>query len=140
MELYSTMIGEDERREEKVQFDMRLQYYDILKKVMLATKLSAIEGDLQGFYRGLRESFIMVQAYVNEDQARLIGEKLQRAKMKTYTLNVVKGGSVATFRNQLEELLYEIDADIHEAAKAVYLPLGGGESDEVDWEHIRRQS
>lgn len=139
-ELDNPMIDADEHREEKVNFDMRLQYYEVLKKIMTATSLAAFEGDMTGYFRGLQQQYIKICAYINPEKAKQIEEKLQRAKRKLQTVGVVRNGAQRSYLFGAEELLNEIDLLIHESAKAIYLPIGGEQSDDVDWEKIARDS
>lgn len=125
--------------EEKVAYDARLIYYDVLKKVLEASKIAGMNGNYLMKYRGLREIYSMVKAYINVAEKEKIDDKLARVRSQINSLGVIKQGFKGRFINQIELDLQDIEDDLHMAAKTIFLPVGSGSTDEVDWDAIRKR-
>ena len=61
----------------KPSFDGRQRYYDVMKKFLLAQKLSALQGDLRQWYRSLRILFNMCHSYMRKSDADNLRKKLE---------------------------------------------------------------
>lgn len=117
----------------KTSFDGRQMYYQVMGKFMMAQKVSALQGSVRDWYRGIRILFNMCQAYIDPSEvdrikklfAAIDGEMVKYDHAKLPKSKAIIGGNI-------ERSLLELEEELHTAARAVFLPVK--EQRETKWD------
>lgn len=107
-------------------FDARIQYYELLRKLLEYGKQVGIKGNLTEWYRSLHETYNMVHAYIEPADAREIKSHLDKARQHIFGLDrriFPTQNAKLQYRYRIDEELLVIDGAIHKAAKHMFLPL-----------------
>lgn len=107
-------------------FDARIQYYELLRKLLEYSKQVGITGQLSEWYRSLHEVYNMVHAYIDPEQAILIKSQLDMVRNKIFLLERRRfqtNESRLQFRYRIDDALLRIDEHLHKSAKRMFLPL-----------------
>lgn len=133
----------------KPMHDGRISFYKILEKMQFAAESSAITGDLESWFRSLRQIYSKTQRYCPDDEKKVITEKIKRAndliiaqrRLRNSRLLRYNGISSVYERNEIElvNLLYEINDRINIMTKDMMLPLGSDDSEVFDVDDILRR-
>lgn len=117
----------------KPSYDGRMMYYDVIKKFLLAQKVSALNGDVNQWYRGLRILYNMCQAYVSPEDRAAIKKELNRIRLEIGQLGTARTDKHRGFIiGAVEEDLLELEEQLHTAARAMFLPIKA--EDKTGWD------
>lgn len=127
--------------------DARMQYYKVLEYVLLTMKFNCLSGNYAGWYRGLRQFHIMIVGYVKAISLNNIHVKFAEAKKQ---IDIYENSMLYRDRNvraslpfkvsQLDDLLFQIEEQLHVASKDMMLPTGGMNDGDLDMESLLRNS
>lgn len=127
--------------------DARIQYYKVLEYVLLTTKFSCLSGDYAGWYRGLRQFYVMIIGYVPADSLKDISELFEKAKEALDKFNNAGAyrnplirANLSRNRSSLDTLFFQIEEKLHIASKDMMLPTGGLQDGDLDVDDLLRNS
>lgn len=134
---------EEPTKFQKTTFDARIQYYELLRNILSEGKKAAILGDLFGWYRCLRATFVMVSPYIEPELQKDLRDKLGTAKQRIFQLyhHRDQSSKVKLLNDErMDELLFTIDEQLHNAAKSMFLPLEAQNLESFNLESFQRKS
>jgi hypothetical protein len=114
-------------------FDGRMKYFELLFKLLTESKTAGMLGDLSIWYRGLELSYNMIQPYIGAEREE-IRKSLDTVRKEVFLLDKRGYSSQIAnlrYRFKLDEKFLAIDANLHTAAKKLYLPVTE-QGDELD--------
>lgn len=122
----------------KVGFDQRLKYFENLGEIMLIGKKADMAGELKVRYKAVKQAAFMISAYIKRSEYEEIKTHLDIAA-RTLKSNV-KGGYKGYLHGEIEEELNHAEELLHEYGREIFLPVGGAEGQEPDFDRMMRDS
>lgn len=123
--------------EDKTLFDGRITYHTTLNLLNQEVHKSRILNDVFRMFDALNSVFITVSPFINQDQAKLISEKLEKLENKISVLSSGSKTSLNTY--SIKKELNNIHKDIFYAGKKLFLPIQEVQN-EMDWNEFNKQS
>ena len=125
----------------KPSFDGRQMYYDVMKKFLLAQKLSALQGDLRQWYRSLRILFNMCHSYMRKSDADNLRKKLEKINTQIIVHEKARLPQTRTaIGSNVEKELLTLEEELHYAAREMFLPIKSEDTDGWNNDEFERKS
>lgn len=122
----------------KVGYDARLQYYEVLRKLMIEASRAALMGDHPLWYKGLRLIYSMIKPYIRKVDVNELDDLFLKAN--NLLLSRIDNRYSNSVNNKVYSLLTLIDDRLHISARDMFLPTADREADDIDWDEFLRGS